>query len=169
MFLRYDTRNDVDDTLNNNLNAKVPGSVKLVVEGSGANTKYYIQNGADSASKKLLGSGNNFVVLKGNLLGADLSFKTTSTTAVVNGFTKIVVNEVSLTPVDGGQTQHESFIELGMNDGTGNRIIKRITSTNQPASIAKGTEYTIPSGECSVGFWVGCFKNKAVFDIKIVP
>lgn len=42
--------------LNNNLNAKVPGSVKLLVEGSGANTKYYIQNGADAATKKLLGN-----------------------------------------------------------------------------------------------------------------
>lgn len=31
-------------------------SCKLITEGSGANIKYYIQKGADSASKKLLGS-----------------------------------------------------------------------------------------------------------------
>lgn len=30
--------------------------MKLITEGSGANTKYYIQLGADTASKKLLGS-----------------------------------------------------------------------------------------------------------------
>lgn len=42
--------------LNNNLNSKVPSDVKLLVEGSGANAKYYIQRGADSASKKPLGS-----------------------------------------------------------------------------------------------------------------
>lgn len=30
----------------------------LIPEGSGANTTYYIQLGADTASKKLLGNGN---------------------------------------------------------------------------------------------------------------
>ena len=47
--------------LNNNLNAKVPSDVKLIVEGSGANTKYYIQRGADTASKKPLGSSGSFI------------------------------------------------------------------------------------------------------------
>ena len=39
----------------NNLTTRLPGDVKLIVEGSGANTKYYAQKGADTASKKLLG------------------------------------------------------------------------------------------------------------------
>lgn len=38
------------DELNNNLN-----DVKFITEGSGADTKYYVQMGADAASKKLLG------------------------------------------------------------------------------------------------------------------
>ena len=42
--------------LNNNLNSKLPNNVKFLTEGSGANTKYYVQLGADAASKKLLGS-----------------------------------------------------------------------------------------------------------------
>lgn len=42
--------------LNNNLNAKLPNDVKVITEGSGVNTKYYLQRGADTASKKLLGS-----------------------------------------------------------------------------------------------------------------
>lgn len=42
--------------LNNKLTTKLPDDVKLIVEGSGADVKYYAQLGADAASKKLLGS-----------------------------------------------------------------------------------------------------------------
>lgn len=42
--------------LNNKLTSQLPGDVKLITEGSGVNTKYYIQLGADAASKKSLGS-----------------------------------------------------------------------------------------------------------------
>lgn len=41
--------------LNNKLTSSLPDDVKLVVEGSGANVKYYAQLGADAASKKRLG------------------------------------------------------------------------------------------------------------------
>ncbi len=34
----------------------MPGSVRIISEGSGADAKYYAQIGADAASKKLLGS-----------------------------------------------------------------------------------------------------------------
>lgn len=44
---------DEVDNLNQNLNG-----VKIIPEGSGAATKYYAQQGADAASKKLLGSKN---------------------------------------------------------------------------------------------------------------
>ncbi len=39
-----------------NLTTKLPGQLKLIAEGSGANVKYYAQLGADAASKKRLGS-----------------------------------------------------------------------------------------------------------------
>ena len=42
--------------LYNKLTSQLPDDVKLITEGSGANTKYYIQAGADTASKKLLRS-----------------------------------------------------------------------------------------------------------------
>ena len=42
--------------LNNKLTSQLPGDVKLITEGSGANTKYYVQVGADTASKKILRS-----------------------------------------------------------------------------------------------------------------
>ena len=42
--------------LNNNLTEKMPGQLKLIAEGSGADVKYYAQLGADTASKKPLGS-----------------------------------------------------------------------------------------------------------------
>ncbi len=42
--------------LNNNLTSKMPGQLKLIAEGSGADVKYYAQLGADTASKKPLGS-----------------------------------------------------------------------------------------------------------------
>ena len=42
--------------LDNNLTNKMPGQLKLIAEGSGANVKYYAQLGADAASKKLLGN-----------------------------------------------------------------------------------------------------------------
>ena len=41
--------------LNHNLNDKLPSNIRFLTEGSGADTKYYIQAGADAASKKLLG------------------------------------------------------------------------------------------------------------------
>lgn len=41
--------------LNNKLTSKLPDDVKLIVEGSGADVKYYVQLGADAASKKRLG------------------------------------------------------------------------------------------------------------------
>ncbi len=41
----------------NDLVYKLPNDIKLITEGSGADTKYYAQLGADAASKKLLGSG----------------------------------------------------------------------------------------------------------------
>lgn len=40
----------------NKLTSQLPGDVKLITEGSGANTKYYVQVGADTASKKILRS-----------------------------------------------------------------------------------------------------------------
>ena len=43
--------------LNNNLATQLPGSVRIISEGSGADAKYYAQIGADAASKKTLGSG----------------------------------------------------------------------------------------------------------------
>lgn len=43
-------------TIYNNLTNKMPGQLKLIAEGSGANVKYYAQLGADAASKKLLGN-----------------------------------------------------------------------------------------------------------------
>ena len=42
--------------LNNNLTSQLPGGVKILAEGSGADVKYYAQIGADTASKKLLGN-----------------------------------------------------------------------------------------------------------------
>lgn len=42
--------------INNNLTNKMPGQLKLIAEGSGADVKYYAQLGADAASKKSLGS-----------------------------------------------------------------------------------------------------------------
>ena len=43
--------------LSNNLTTQLPGSVRIISEGSGAAAKYYAQIGADAASKKPLGSG----------------------------------------------------------------------------------------------------------------
>ena len=43
--------------INNNLTTQLPGSVRIISEGSGAAAKYYAQIGADAASKKPLGSG----------------------------------------------------------------------------------------------------------------
>lgn len=42
--------------LNNKLMLKLPDDVQLIVEGSGADVKYYAQLGADTASKKQLGA-----------------------------------------------------------------------------------------------------------------
>lgn len=42
--------------LNNKLMLKLPSDVQLIIEGSGADVKYYAQLGADAASKKLLGA-----------------------------------------------------------------------------------------------------------------
>lgn len=42
--------------LNNKLMFSLPDDIKLIVEGSGADVKYYAQLGADAASKKRLGS-----------------------------------------------------------------------------------------------------------------
>ena len=42
--------------VNNNLTSQLPGGVKILAEGSGADVKYYAQLGADAASKKLLGN-----------------------------------------------------------------------------------------------------------------
>lgn len=41
--------------LNNKLTSSLPDDVKLIVEGSGEDVKYYAQLGADAASKKQLG------------------------------------------------------------------------------------------------------------------
>ena len=47
---------DAVDALNNKLMFSLPDDIKLIVEGSGADVKYYAQLGADAASKKRLGS-----------------------------------------------------------------------------------------------------------------
>ena len=90
MFLRYDTRNDIDDTLNNNLNSKLPNNVKFLTEGSGANTKYYVQLGADSASKKLLGSNNK----KYSRVVAEVTaYKLYDSVGILNGSVTVYDNE----------------------------------------------------------------------------
>lgn len=53
--------------LNNKLADQLPGDVKLIIEGSGAETKYYAQVGADTASKKLL--GNDIKLNRGSVNG----------------------------------------------------------------------------------------------------
>lgn len=45
--------------LNNKLTVQLQGDVRIFSEGSGENVKYYAQTGADTASKKILGSGGN--------------------------------------------------------------------------------------------------------------
>ena len=47
------------NNINHNLNDKLPSNIRFLTEGSGADTRYYIQTGADAASKKLLGSPQN--------------------------------------------------------------------------------------------------------------
>ena len=53
--------------LNNKLAGQLPSGIKLITEGSGADTKYYAQLGADTASKKLL--GNNIKLKRGSANG----------------------------------------------------------------------------------------------------
>lgn len=53
--------------LNNKLTGQLPGDIQFIIEGSGADTKYYAQVGADAASKKLL--GNNIKVKRGSING----------------------------------------------------------------------------------------------------
>lgn len=65
--------------VNNNLSG-----CRFTVEGSGADTKYYVQNGADAASKKLLGSG------KLKLLASGINFGT-----VGSGSASSAVKEIS--------------------------------------------------------------------------
>lgn len=45
--------------INNKLTVQLQGDVRIFSEGSGENVKYYAQTGADTASKKILGSGGN--------------------------------------------------------------------------------------------------------------
>lgn len=56
-FYKYDSRKTDMGEINNKLMSSLPEDVKLIVEGSGADVKYYAQLGADTASKKRLGSG----------------------------------------------------------------------------------------------------------------
>lgn len=53
-FFIYHIRYHGSSELNDNLTAKLPGEIKVIAEGSGADVKYYAQLGADAASKKLL-------------------------------------------------------------------------------------------------------------------
>lgn len=53
--------------LNNKLAGQLPNNIKLITEGSGADTKYYAQVGADAASKKALG---DVKVKRGSVNGA---------------------------------------------------------------------------------------------------
>lgn len=48
--------NDKITQISNNLSSSLPGNVRLISEGSGVNTRYYAQLGADTASKKILGN-----------------------------------------------------------------------------------------------------------------
>ena len=76
--------------LNNNLNSKLPNNVKFLTEGRGANTKYYVQLGADSASKKLLGSNNK----KYSRVVAEVTaYKLYDSVGILNGSVTVYDNE----------------------------------------------------------------------------
>lgn len=48
------------NTLRNNVNSSLD-DCKIISEGEGENTKYYLQKGADTASKKLLGKSTLYI------------------------------------------------------------------------------------------------------------
>lgn len=66
----------------------------LVTEGSGANTKYYIQKGADTASKKLLGSGKTHVLSAGSANGT-LSYSVNVSN--ISGYKSFTANNFRVT------------------------------------------------------------------------
>lgn len=84
--------------LNNNLTSKVPGQLKLIAEGSGADVKYYAQLGADAASKKSLCS-INFSVFQSEMnkaLTANGNYNYVLTVCSAPGLTDVKINGVSI-------------------------------------------------------------------------
>ena len=84
--------------LDNNLTSQLPGGVKILAEGSGADVKYYAQLGADAASKKLLGS-INFNVFQSEMnkaLTANADYDYLLVVCSSPGVNDVKVNNVSI-------------------------------------------------------------------------
>ena len=144
--------------LNNNLNSRP----QWITDSSGKITGYKTKAGADTVFPF---KGSNFIKMKASVTADDLVYHTGGSTVTVTGFSKIIVNEVSLNVYNGGQTVHESYIRLTAN---GSEVF-RIGNYTGSSKITPGTEYSIPSSECVLNCSIACYKNKGVFDIKIVP
>ena len=85
--------------INSNINTKLPSNVKLIVEGSGSNVKYYAQLGADAASKKSLGGKIRKSSLGRNLCtrGSSDGYRATMTFSAksIPGYQKLTVDNFS--------------------------------------------------------------------------
>ena len=96
------------NSLNNNLNSRP----QWITDSSGKITGYKTKAGADTVFPF---KGSNFIKMKASVTSDDLVYHTGGSTVTVTGFSKIIVNEVSLNVYNGGQTVHESYIRLTAN------------------------------------------------------
>lgn len=139
---------------------RMPNSVKIITSGSGASTKYYLQLGADTASKKLL--GETTVALASSTSANSVS-GTVSKTYTATQAGKVIAVVMAVTGNDTHAVYYGPSVVASATSGSKVANLKSLTA------IGYNSNLSASSGDAVVGCFLGTMAAKGVLTVKITP
>lgn len=129
-------------TVNNNLTTQLPNDVRLITEGSGAGATYYVQLGADAASKKQLGR-------RARLIGT-ITGNGSVSCAGISGYNKLNSNDfiVEITSIHVTASYHRVGTGEGASTAGTCNISKSYNSSTGLLSVS-GLNYSLMAGNAA--------------------
>ncbi len=130
------------EEVNNKLVTQLPNDVKLITEGSGAGATYYVQLGADTASKKQLGR-------RAKLIGT-ITGNGSVSCAGISGYNKLNSNDfiVEITSIHVTASYHRVGTGEGASTAGTCNISKSYNSSTGLLSVS-GLNYSLMAGNAA--------------------
>lgn len=139
---------------------RMPNSVKIITSGSGASVKYYLQLGADTASKKEL--------CEPTVALASSASANSASGAVSKAYTatqagKVIAVVMATTGNDSHSAYYGPSVAASATSGSKVSALKNLTAMGYNANLSAA------SGHAVVGAFVADMVAKGVLTVKITP